>query len=199
MLILLEILFVLISLALLASNNTLWVNTWGRSCVLIPNITFAFSIEFQLLLWCYNIGQRNVDFIPQVNIAIELDAPAHGIAQNFSDFELGLNISAHYALEIFFLGESIDCVSSSVIELARGELEIDHKVQHFALRHHKSVHLDVASIHNCIHCHTKQIDHHLDEEVFLNGDILMHFVVNIAKYLNVKLLAVIFAHLFHLF
>ena len=110
-----------------------------------------------------------------------------------------LDISTHYAFEIFLSGQSIDSVLDYIVELTRGKLKVDDKIQDVSLCSHERMHLNVATVHDGVHCHTKQIYHDLNEEVLFDRDVLVSSWVDLTTHFDAKLLTVVLANLKHFF
>lgn len=54
-------------------------------------------------------------------------------------------------------------------------------------------HVDVASVHDCVHCHPQQVDHHLDEKVLFDSDKFRDVIRDVALDFDRLLLGVVLA------
>ena len=109
-----------------------------------------------------------------------------------------LKIGAQYALKVFFEGQFIDSLSFFVVKFAGGELKVNHKVDRFSAIGLESVQLDIAAIHNGVHSHSQQVDHHLDKDVLFDSHIARHVRIHIDTQLDAKLLRIVVCHAAHL-
>ena len=171
-----QVVFVFVALAVLTCNNTFRLEARCLSCLLFFfvdefNVLFGSlsCSEFQLLIIVWLVSKRYHYSILQVMVCVELDTPAQLVAKNLGNFEMWLNISAQNTLEVSFCWKHVNSESRLIIKLARRQFKVDNQIRHVSSEFDISRELDKASIDDSVHRHAKQIDHHLDKEILLDG------------------------------
>jgi hypothetical protein len=113
-----QILLVLVSLALLTGNDSLGMDAWRATRLLFFDFLEVFIREDKLILARWLVHQRDVQLVPQVSVAVELNPPTKLIAKNLCDFKVGLNLGGEDSLKVFLVGEPVDSRPLFVVKLA---------------------------------------------------------------------------------
>ena len=187
-----------VALTLLTSNDTLVLDSGSQLWLFLLIYVYVFLGEGKFFLSRRLLGKRNAQLVSQIAISVEINAPPQLVAEDLGDLEVLLKIGAQYALKVFFEGQFVDSLSFFVVKFAGGELKVDHEVDRFSAVGLESVQLDVAAIHNGVHSHSEQVDHHLDKDVLFDSHIAWHVRIHIDTQLDAKLLRIVVCHAAHL-
>ena len=187
-----------VALTLLTGNNALVLDSGSQLWLFLLIYVYVFLGEGKFFLSRRLLGKRNAQLVSQIAISVEINAPPQLVAENFGDLEMLLKIGAQYALKVFFEGQFVDSLSFFVVKFAGGELKVNHKVDCLSAIGLESVQLDIAAIHNGVHSHSQQVDHHLDKHILLNRHVARHMRIHICAQLDAKLLGIVVCHAAHL-